>query len=192
MNDKAWETLNTMSQNPSSFKSLIWIIIAITVCVITVIFAITAAVRFMKIKSLGKDGVVIDGEEKSTFYERAIVREQTKAAHNYIRSLEQKCNDLIAEWNKDKNEPLEYGGWKTKCILEYVYDMVVDWITYNHLENSDAYLECKYYEIDSLIYQTCPLPPFRTSEFQERMHRWTKELILHLIKVRQLYKEQMK
>jgi len=167
-----WTTVFTSAEFLSRIPSIILLITAV---------AILCKILGIKIRT---EHIQIGGESRETYYERTIVREQTRAAKGFIHALEQKCNDLI-------EGELPYGGYKTKYVLELVYDCVVDWITYNHLENSEAYINCKCNEIDSIIYQSKPLEPFKTPEFQERVHRWVKEVIEQMIAVRTVYKKQM-
>ena len=167
-----WTTVFTSADFLSRIPSIILLITAV---------AILCKILGIKIRT---EHFQIGGESKETYYERTIVREQTRAALGFIHALEQKCNDLI-------EGELPYGGYKTKYILELVYVRVVDWITYNHLENTDAYINCKCNEIDSIIYQCNPPVPFKTPEFQERVHKWVREVIEQMIAVRVLYKKQM-
>lgn len=153
--------------------------------IILLIVAVCILGKLLKVR-INTNHIQIGGEQRDAFYERAIVRNQIQEAHDFIMSLEQKVNALI------EPERIEFGGWKTKCILELVFDKVVNWITFNHIELSDAYLSCKYHEIDNLIYQNCHFDEYKTHEFQERVHKWTKELIEQLIEIRHLYLKQAK
>ena len=87
---------------------------------------------------------------------------------------------------------MPYGGYFTKYILERVFDKIVEWITFNHIENSDAYISCKQKEIRYLVYSLGPSEEFKNQQFQDRMDRWVKEIILELLEIRKLYLVQEK
>ena len=76
----------------------------------------------------------------------------------------------------------EYNGYLMKYILERCYDKVVEWITFNHLNTKNAYIEIKQEEICSLVYGLGVKEEFKTAEFKHRMQNWTQELIEHLVK----------
>lgn len=127
--------------------------------------------------SVHTDKFSIGGNDR----ELTIVRNQAEWAYRFVMSLEGKINV-----NTEK-----YGGFFTKCILEKVYDAIVNWITYNHITDNSAYVEIKQSEITSIVYGFEELDDeFKTPEFKVRMENWTKEVILNLIKIRKVYSQQ--
>jgi len=151
------------------------------IILLCIVLGIAVKLGIIRVKT---EHIQVGGEPRESFYERTIVRYQKEAAYNFIKSQEHKICKL-------KGEP-SFGGYKTKYILELIYDKAVDWITYNHIEDSDAYIEAKCNDIDSVIYQNDPDPVYCTPEFQERVHRWTRELIIQMLNVRRLYTKQLK
>lgn len=136
--------------------------------------------RMLRIR-IKTDHIQIGGEDRHAYYERSIVRNQVNQAKLFCMSLENKLVDLL-----DKPK---YDGYYVKYVLECIYDKIVEWIMYNHIENSEAYIENKQWEIQSLVYSFNPPDPFKTPEFKERMDRWTAEIIDRLVSIRKLYAE---
>ena len=82
----------------------------------------------------------------------------------------------------------KYNGYKTKYILELVFDEVVDWIFQNHMTTEGEYVRTKQDKLRSIVYGVPDLQEvFRTQEFADRMDKWTKELIERLIRIRKVY-----
>lgn len=135
---------------------------------------------------LGKHGLIHIHTKNFKFgieeRERTVLREQCDYAHTFIRGLSSK---VIAE-----NVELKYGGYFAKYVLELVYDEVVRWITFNHINTSEAYVHSKQSKIASLVYGMGVLPEFKTPEFKKRIDRWTEELINELVRLRQIYSEE--
>ena len=46
--------------------------------------------------------------------------------------------------------------------------------------------------MQSLVYSFCPPEQFKTPEFQERINKWTAEIIGRLVAIRKLYTNQAK
>lgn len=108
--------------------------------------------------------------------ERNIIRQQTEWAYLYIMSLQSKI-----ETDGD------YNGYFTKYILERIYDKTVEWITFNHLHTKNAYIEIKQEEVCALVYSLGVKDEFKTPEFKKRMCNWVRELIEHLVQIREIY-----
>lgn len=109
--------------------------------------------------------------------ERNIIRQQVEWAHLYIMSLQSKI----------EVDESRYNGYFTKYILERIYDKTVEWITFNHLHTKNAYIEIKQEEICALVYGLGVKDEFKTPEFKKRMCNWTRELIEHLVQIREIY-----
>ena len=153
--------------------------------VILLVVAVVILAKIMHVK-VHTNHFTIGGESAESWTERKILQEQSDFAHEYLMGLTGKITALAPDGK------LQYDGWFTRCILEDVYDEVVRWITYNHIVDNEAYISTKQNKICALIYKYNILPPYRTPEFQERVKRWVQELILELVRIRKVYKEQMK
>jgi hypothetical protein len=147
--------------------------------VITLLCILLVKTRILNIHT---KHVTIGAEDVNSYYERTIVRNQIQHAHDFCMSLESKIIQVTPN--------LLYGGYFTKFILERVFDKVIEWITFNHIEATEAYISCKQKEIRYLVYSLGPREEFKTPEFQARMDKWTSELIYQLIEIRKLYTEQ--
>ena len=151
--------------------------------VILLIVAICILGKIMHVK-VHTSHIQIGGEDKTSYYERAIVRNQVNQAKLFCMALENKINALVEHKTAD--------GYYVKYILECVYDKMTEWIMYNHIENTDEYIESKQWEMQSLVYSFCPPDQFKTPEFQERINKWTAEIVGRLVSIRKLYENQAK
>lgn len=142
-------------------------------------FAIFVLVKMSKsglISFKGK-GLRIGSDER----ELTIIRNQTQWAYLYIMSRKGK---LIDENSSELTRVI------CENILEKVYDKVIEWITFNHINSSNTYVEIKQSEIKCLVYSLVISENFKTPEFEQRMNGWVKEVILNLINIRKEYSNQ--
>lgn len=151
--------------------------------VILLVVAICILGKILKVR-INTGHIQIGGEDRNSYYERAIVRNQVNQAKLFCMALENKINALIEHKTAD--------GYYVKYILECVYDKMTEWIMYNHIENTDEYIESKQWEMQSLVYSFSPPEQFKTPEFQERINKWTAEIIGRLVSIRKLYENQAK
>ena len=151
--------------------------------VILLVVAICILGKLLKVR-VTTSHIQIGGEDKNSYYERAIVRNQVNQAKLFCMALENKINALVEHKSAD--------GYYVKYILECVYDKMTEWIMYNHIENTEEYIESKQWEMQSLVYSFNPPDQFKTPEFQERINKWTAEIIGRLVSIRKLYVSQAK
>ena len=151
--------------------------------VILMLVAICILGKILKVR-VTTSHIQIGGEDKNSYYERAIVRNQVNQAKLFCMALENKINALVEHKSAD--------GYYVKYILECVYDKITEWIMYNHIENTEEYIESKQWEMQSLVYSFRPPDQFKTPEFQERINKWTAEMIGRLVSIRKLYEKQAK
>lgn len=151
--------------------------------VILLVVAICILGKLLKVR-VTTSHIQIGGEDKNSYYERAIVRNQVNQAKLFCMALENKINALVEHKSAD--------GYYVKYILECVYDKMTEWIMYNHIENTEEYIESKQWEMQSLVYSFNPPDQFKTPEFQERINKWTAEIIGRLVSIRKLYISQAK
>lgn len=120
-----------------------------------------------------KAGINVGNADK----ERNIIRQQIEYAHTYLTSLE---NELEVSKSVDK--------WRVKYVIERVYDEVVDWISFNHITDKGDYIQIKqdkvWYLVQSFVYK----PEFQSTEFRLYCDEAIRHIIVHLIKIRVLYK----
>ena len=151
--------------------------------VILLVVAICILGKILKVR-VTTSHIQIGGEDKNSYYERSIVRNQVNQAKLFCMALENKINALVEHKTAD--------GYYVKYILECVYDKMTEWIMYNHIENTDEYIESKQWEMQSLVYSFSPPEQFKTPEFQERINKWTAEIIGRFVSIRKLYENQAK
>lgn len=151
-----------------------------TPSVILLIIVLVLVMKLLKVK-VSTNHIQIGGEDKNAYYERSVVRNQVNQAKLFCMALENKIVDMIDTPRSD--------GYYVKYILECVFDKITEWIMYNHIENSEAYIESKQWEIQSLVYSFNPPAQFKTPEFQERINKWVAEIIGRMVNVRKVYSE---
>lgn len=170
------ESITNVLTNPTFWSNVPSFILLL------VVLAVLAKVFKVKIKT---NHITVGGEDATAYYERAVVRNQVNQAKLFCMALENKINAMVSKKNK-------YTEYYIKYILECVYDKIVEWIMYNHIENTEQYIESKQWEISSLVYSFSPPDQFKTPEFQERMNKWVAEIIGRMSSVRKLYNRSKK
>lgn len=160
-----WETIKEVLLSANAWLILIFIA-----------FMTFVVIQMSKsgLLSIKAKGLRLGSDEK----ELTVVRNQSQWSYLYIMSLKGK---LIDE-NSDEKARLI-----CEVVLEKVYDKIIDWITYNHINSSISYIQIKQSEIKCLVYSQDIEEQFKTPEFEERMNAWVKEAILKLIDIRKEY-----
>jgi len=163
--EKIVEGLKEVLTSPNA-----WMFLIFTVVIVFILVRMSKS-GLLSIKT-GNVRIGIDERELT------IVRNQIQWSYLYIMSLKGK---LINEDDKD--------AIKVKCenILEKVYDKVIEWVTFNHINSSNSYLEIKQSEIKCLVYSLIMSDKYKTPEFECRMNGWVQEIILNLINIRKEY-----
>ena len=163
-----WETISKVLNGNHAIPVLIFAFIVVVVLGI---------LGKKGIISINKGGIRVGSDER----ELAIVRNQSQMAYLFIMAIKGKVLDENAtQQNLDRAE----------LILEKVYDKVIDWIHFNHINSTNSYIEIKQGEIKCLLYSQDKLDDeYKTPEFESRMDNWVKELILNLIQIRKEYSQ---
>ena len=160
-----WETIKEVLLSANAWLILIFIA-----------FMVFVIIRMSQtgLLSIKAKGLRLGSDEK----ELTVVRNQSQWSYLYIMSLKGK---LIDDSSDEKIKLI------CENVLEKVYDKVIDWITYNHINSSNSYIQIKQSEIKCLIYSQDIEEQFKTPEFEQRMNAWVKEAILKLIDIRKEY-----
>ena len=108
--------------------------------------------------------------------ERTIIRNQSEWAKLYCDSMEPRLP-----------HPEGYDIWKSKYILECVYDEILTWITYNHITTNDSYVEIKQNKLIFLITSLTVKKDYQSEEFNDIIRKETKFIISKLVQIRELY-----
>lgn len=111
--------------------------------------------------------------------EREIIRQQVEWTKLHFEAMEAQL---------EKGD--DYDAWRSKYVAECLYDEFVNWITFNHLNTSSAYIEVKQDKIINLLHSLPIRDEFRTQEFEEFLREDTKTSIEKLIRIRNVYKIQ--
>ncbi len=111
--------------------------------------------------------------------ERNIIRQQQDYVRLHLKSIE---NDL--------EKPEGYNEWLGRFVVMRVYAEYVEWISFNHLSKSEAYIKVKQNKLVDLINQYTYKEEFKTEEFIEFIRKDTRQMILDLIQIREVYKDQ--
>ena len=111
--------------------------------------------------------------------ERNIIRQQQDYVRLHLKSIE---NDL--------EKPEGYNEWLGKFVIMRVYAEYVEWISFNHLSKSEAYIKVKQNKLVDLINQYTYKEEFKTDDFIEFIRKDTRQMILDLIQIREVYKDQ--
>lgn len=111
--------------------------------------------------------------------ERNIIRQQQDYVRLHLKSIE---NDL--------EKPEGYNEWLGRFVVMRVYAEYVEWISFNHLSKSEAYIKVKQNKLVDLINQYTYKEEFKTEDFIEFIRKDTRQMILDLIQIREVYKDQ--
>lgn len=160
-----WEMIGKVLTGNNSTPIIIFLLI------FTILFIISVKKRFI---SINKGGVRIGSDER----ELTIVRNQTQWAHLFLLSLKGKLITMEDPIRED---------YFADLVLEKIYDKVVEWITYNHINDKKTYIEIKQSEVKCIVYALPIQEQYKTPEFETRMNEWTKEIIMNLINIRKEY-----
>ena len=166
--EKVVEGLKEVLTSPNAWMFLLFLIFAV--------FILMKMSKAGLISFKGK-GLRIGSDEK----ELTIIRNQTQWAYLYVMSRKGKLID---------EDSTEITQLRCEKILEKVYDKIIEWITFNHINSSNTYVEIKQSEVKCLVYSLIMSEEFKTPEFEQRMNGWVKEVILNLINIRKEYSQQ--
>ena len=109
--------------------------------------------------------------------ERATIRQQIEWSYQYINGLYGAIIEMYPTLDK----------FKTKYILELIYDEVVNWITFNHITRSEMYLMVKQEKVRAIVLAEDVAGVIRSNDFKSIMNEWTKIIINRLIDIREYY-----
>ena len=160
-----WDAAKELISSPNAWMFLLVFIL--------VFFVIVKMAKAGLISFKGK-GIRLGSDEK----ELTIVRNQTQWAYLFLMSLKGKLIEMEYPARED---------YFADMVLEKIYDKIVEWITYNHINDKQTYLEIKQSEVRCIVYSLPIQEQYKTPEFEARMNAWVKEIILNLINIRKEY-----
>ena len=109
--------------------------------------------------------------------ERNIIRQQLDYCLLHLQGLE-----------ANLPKPDGYNEYLGQLIVEKIYDEFVNWVTFNHINKSEAYISLKQERIINILRQYTVKDEFRSEEFENMIRTDTKKIIEDLIKIREVYK----
>ena len=107
--------------------------------------------------------------------ERAIIRQQVEWAELEIESL------AFTERFSRVDE------WRTKFILEKLFDEVLQWIIFNHITDSPEYISIKQEKIWNLTQTFVIKDEFKSEEFKDFIYKEVEKIIKRLVFLRRQY-----
>lgn len=107
--------------------------------------------------------------------ERAIIRQQVEWTELEIESL------ASMEIFNHVDE------WRTKYILEKIFDEVLQWIIFNHIKDSPEYISIKQEKIWNMTQTLVVREEFRSDEFKDFIYKEVDKIIKRLIFLRRQY-----
>ena len=150
------------------------ILVAITLIILVLLIIMCVKSNILKIHtnkfSMGKSSEI----------ERAIIRHQIEWAHLTCVAFEDKVPKSFEG----------YDYYRSKYILEKVYDEVVNWIIFNHIETTDTYIKLKQDIIWKIVLSNTNSSSIRTTKFQKEVFNEVQKLIENLLIIRQEYEEE--
>ena len=109
--------------------------------------------------------------------ERDIIRQQVEWVHMHCQGFENAMK-----------KPEGYNEWLGRYIVEKVYDECINWITFNHISASPAYVDIKAEKIVDLIHKYAKLDEYKTPEFDETVREEVHICIEKLLQIRKVYR----
>lgn len=159
-----WESISKILTSPNTWMVLLFLIMLV------IVITLLAKSGLISVHT----GAVKVGNDET---ERNIIRQQVEWTHIHLLGAE---NVLP--------HPEGYNVWKSRYILERIYDEVVDWITFNHLTTSSTYIEIKQDKIVSLVHSLVDKNDFKSEDFVAWMRKEIEDIIIKLVQIRELYK----
>lgn len=113
-----------------------------------------------------------------------------EAERNIIRQQVEWTNIFLSSFVKDLSEP-GLDEWRTKYVIERIYDEVVDWITFNHITDRGDYIRIKQDKVWYLIKSLTEKERFESPEFHNTVNEVVRVIITQLIKIREVYSKKL-
>lgn len=158
-----WETISNILTSGNA------VFILVTILLLVVVLAILGKKGLF---SFDLKGIKMGSSEN----ERTIIRQQSEWAKLYCDSMEPRLP-----------HPEGYDIWRSKYILECVYDEIMTWITYNHITLNESYVEIKQNKLVFLINSLTIKDEYHLEEFNDMVRKETKFIIEKLVQIRELY-----
>lgn len=164
-----WEAISNTLTSPGAWQVLL------TIIVIILMIIIMAKAGMLKIHT--RFVSVGESYDEGKRMNQRVIRRQIEYAEAF-------CTNLLADIEHMQAE-LAFGGWKTRCILEMVYDEIVKWISFNHITDDRIYIDNKVQVIRALVMKNEPVDYFKTAEFEQKIEDWVTIMVKQLVAIRE-------
>lgn len=163
-----WEAIGNVFMSPMGWQVLLTIILIVLLLIIMVKSGMLKV--HTKYVQLGE-------YDRGKKINQRVIRRQIEYAEGF-------CTNLLADIEHMYPEQA-YGGWKTHCILELVYDEIIKWISFNHITNDDIYINNKVVIIRAIVMKCDPADFFKTPEFEGKIKEWVTQMVKQLVLIRE-------
>lgn len=158
-----WEAIKSVLTSANAWQVLVTAVIIVVAAVLCVRAGII---------SINTKHVTIGADER----ERDTIRRQKEYAHSACTSM---LNTIL---KMDSNLDV----WRVKCVLEYVYDEIIDWITFNHITTDSEYVAVKSASLRAIVRSNVDKDIFFTDEFNQVIDSFARNMITELIRIRKI------
>lgn len=146
-----------------------------------IIALLIAVIAFLIIKS-AKAGLFSFKSDKIKIGKDARLTEQTVIRHQI-----EFAKTAIEGFERDIPKPENYDQFRGRYILEKLFDEVINWIIFNHIERTKAYVTIKQDIIISIIKKHTINEMYTSTEFIKQVKKDVEYIINKLIDIREEY-----
>lgn len=161
-----WDAISSVLNGSNSVFVMMFIMILV------IWFSVMAKNGFFRICI---KGLKIGSEE----LERKIIRQQSDWVKLYLDGMEARLP-----------HPEGYDTWRSKYILERIYDEILTWITYNHISTDEIYIGIKQNRVINLVNSLTIKKEYQTDEFNKIIKDEMVFVITKLVEIRKLYSKE--
>ena len=161
-----WDAISSVLNGSNSVFVMMFIMILV------IWFSVMAKNGFFRILI---KGLKIGSEE----LERKIIRQQSDWVKLYLDGMEARLP-----------HPEGYDTWRSKYILERIYDEILTWITYNHISTDEIYIGIKQNRVINLVNSLTIKKEYQTDEFRKIIKDEMAFVITKLVEIRKLYSKE--
>lgn len=150
-------------------------IIALLIAVIAFLIIKSAKAGLFSFKS---DKIKIGKDARLT--EQAVIRHQIEFAKTAIEGFE-----------RDIPKSENYDQFRGRYILEKLFDEVINWIIFNHIERTKTYVSIKQDIIISIIKKHTINDIYAQQDFVKQVKKYVEYMINKLVDIREEYQDEV-
>lgn len=168
-----WQMIETVLTSRNTWMVLLSLIALILIA----FFIIRSGLITVRTKAISVGHIT--GSTKT----RQLIQRQMEWTELYFNKLEETVPKVDGE---------DFDYWRSKFIFEKVYDLIVKWIIFNHIENDEDYIVLKQDEILGIVLAYTVQPRANNDEFLNWMKKETETIIKKLVQIRTVYADEIK